>query len=166
MTYRLTVIVLLLASLAVHGCGVGGSRLTNGRAGSIGEDIDPFAFGDEFARETDSIEYSPTAEPINKPPSETAAHQSAEPIRPSAGANVYGYRVQIGLFEDREQMERTAEQARSVQDLPVYVEYEAPFYRVRIGDFTTRESAEDYVRFMKEKGFVDALWVMSKIQLQ
>jgi len=80
-------------------------------------------------------------------------------------AKVYGYRIQIGIDEDKDRMEKLAERARMETDLRVYLEYEAPFYRVRVGDFRTRDEAERYIRILKSKGFKDSLWVMSEIEI-
>jgi len=59
-----------------------------------------------------------------------------------------------------------ADYARSKVDLKVYVVYEVPFYRVRLGDFQTRTEAEKHVKILKEMGFKESLWIPSKINIQ
>ena len=36
-------------------------------------------------------------------------------------------------------------------ELPVYLTYEQPYYRLRVGDFRNRVEAEKYVRLIKPK---------------
>ena len=78
-------------------------------------------------------------------------------------SSIYGYRVQIGIFDNQESAERLRRSARSKADLNVYVEFDTPFYRVRVGDFTTKADAEKYVKILKDKGFQESLWVIKKI---
>jgi cell division septation protein DedD len=58
-----------------------------------------------------------------------------------------GFRVQIFASSSLEKAETVARQARTVFSESVYVEYSAPLYRVRVGDFSTKEQALE----MKEK---------------
>jgi len=52
-----------------------------------------------------------------------------------------GYRVQIFASSSLEKAEDIARQARAVFTEQVYVEYSAPLYRVRVGDFLSKEEA-------------------------
>ncbi|MFC1528833.1 SPOR domain-containing protein [Candidatus Latescibacterota bacterium] len=45
----------------------------------------------------------------------------------------------------------------------VYLEFETPFYRLQVGDFTTKADAEKHVKILKDKGFKESLWVITKI---
>ena len=76
-----------------------------------------------------------------------------------------GYRIQIGVFDNREDAQETADNAASQLGLPVYVEYKAPFFRVTLGDFKAREEAEKLIADVKNGGFGDARWVPSNINV-
>ena len=80
--------------------------------------------------------------------------------------NVMGYRVQIGAFENKDNAEKLQKTASSKFDFPVYIEYQAPFFRVRMGNFKEKSEAEIYIRLLKYEGFSDARWVPSYINIQ
>jgi hypothetical protein len=75
----------------------------------------------------------PAAEPYVPPQPET-------PVM--APQKVYGFRVQIFASSTRDGAERVAGDARAVFSEPVYVEYIAPYYKVRVGDLLTAEDVE------------------------
>jgi cell division protein FtsN len=72
--------------------------------------------------------------------------------------------VQIGIFEERKSADKCREEALSKVSLNVYIEFEAPFYRVRVGDFKDKKEAEKYVKVMQENGFKGAFWVIKNIR--
>ena len=82
-------------------------------------------------------------------------------------SNIYGYRIQIGLFEDinKSDADRMADYARSRVDVNVYIEFEAPFYRVQIGDFTKKNDAEYYLKILKRNNFKDVLLIRTTINI-
>jgi cell division septation protein DedD len=96
---------------------------------------------------------------------DTKRSQQSNDRRRVAETTGSGYRVQIGIDDNKERMENLVQYARSRVDYPVYLEFEPPFYRVRVGDFRTREEAEQCVRRLKSDGFENALWVMSAINV-
>jgi len=160
-------------------CGIAGKGPSGKRPGLEGEDLDPFDYSDEFGRVARSVrDLDVTSEGGTVPEDvsggtgdRSGGGEGGEAVpgtgRPDGGveAKVYGYRIQIGIDEDKDRMERLAERARTETDLRVYLEYEAPFYRVRVGNFRTRHEAEQYIRILKAKGFKDSLWVMSEIEV-
>ncbi|MDZ4806248.1 MAG: SPOR domain-containing protein [Candidatus Eisenbacteria bacterium] len=82
----------------------------------------------------------------------TLAPPAAVPIVPAIQL-VDGFRVQLfqsTLLRDAEQF-RDAAAARL--DRPIYVEYQAPVYRVRAGDFVTREDAETWRNGLAARGY-------------
>jgi cell division septation protein DedD len=177
--------VLLFSALIAGGMGCGaGSVSAPPQPVIVTGEIDPFEYGDEFAfrpkgiARNDSVEITPaepavpardvrkTAVPVSpdeKPSAVTpgAPGQTGGESAPAAGQRVY--RVQIGIFEERQSAERRAEEARLKVDQKVYVEFEPPFYRVRVGDFITRKEAEEYVRILQDYGFRGSFWVMKNI---
>jgi len=54
------------------------------------------------------------------------------------------YRVQIGAFYSAEGANRRKTRAISLFDKPIYIEYIAPYYKVRVGDFATETEAAIY----------------------
>ena len=54
------------------------------------------------------------------------------------------YRVQIGAFYDVSGANKRKARAVSLFDKAVYVEYIAPYYKVRIGDFASKAEAGNY----------------------
>lgn len=68
------------------------------------------------------------------------------------------YRVQI--FTSRLYAEASREKAiaEEIFNLPVYLDYEVPYYKLRVGDFTTRGEAEDMLPEIKAIGYHNA-WV-------
>lgn len=84
-----------------------------------------------------------------------------EPVKPAAPAG--GFRVQIGAFDRQEGAEQRAAQARFQFAEVVYVEYVYPYYKVRVGDCTTREEAEELRRKAISLGYHDAFIVPATI---
>lgn len=68
------------------------------------------------------------------------------------------YRVQI--FTSRLYAEAVRERALAdeIFNLPVYLDYEVPYYKLRVGDFVTRDEAENMVPEIKAIGYGNA-WV-------
>lgn len=68
------------------------------------------------------------------------------------------YRVQV--FTSRLYTEASREKtiAEEIFNLPVYLDYEVPYYKLRVGDFTTRGEAEDMLPEIKAIGYRNA-WV-------
>lgn len=86
------------------------------------------------------------------------------PPQPSP-SKVFGYRVQIlavdaskpGNKEKAEKFAKEAE-ARLKGEYKVYVEYIPPYYKVRVGDFISREEAERMKMRLRSLGYYDA-WI-------
>lgn len=77
-----------------------------------------------------------------------------------------GYRVQIGAYEKKSRADKVASMARNRLQENVYVEYIAPFYKVRAGDFTTRAKADQYKRNLISMGYKDAFLVETTIKME
>lgn len=54
------------------------------------------------------------------------------------------YRVQVGAFYSNAGANKRKARASSLFNKSVYVEYIAPYYKVRVGDFVTKSEAESY----------------------
>jgi cell division septation protein DedD len=83
-----------------------------------------------------------TEEPIVQPPPPREPYVPAEPKAPVSPQSIYGFRVQIFASNTEENANRVAEDARGAFNDRVYIEYVAPYYKVRVGDYLTREEIE------------------------
>jgi len=54
------------------------------------------------------------------------------------------YSVQIGAFYDNANAEKRKAMASSFLDQSIYIEYIAPYYKVRVGNFVTKAEATSY----------------------
>jgi cell division protein FtsN len=161
------------------GCGAGGVSRPQ-RHGMV-EELDPFHYGDEFETPSSGVDRRGLVEdmrkgnaspestrvgtgkpvPAVKPPTSERSLPSAPEETESRGEGAV-YRVQIGVFEDQKAAEARAAEARAKVSGNVYVEFEPPFYRVRVGDFKTRKDAESYVKILQNDGFRGAFWVLKQ----
>jgi len=180
MNTRLPVSVIVVAAVSMIILGCSGAVTRKGNQVNPADTIDPFDYGDEFIQviserdgiqrtgdgsglgEKTSDETSPSLN--NRTDYETTAPSGEQGL--ASQGNALGYRIQIGAYENKDNAEKAAQAVRSKIDLPVYIIYQAPFYRVRVGDFTEKGQAERYVRLIREQGFQDARWVPTQINTQ
>jgi len=73
------------------------------------------------------------------------------------------YRIQV--FTSRLYVEANQERllAEEIFSLPVYLDFEVPYYKVRVGDFATREEAEKILPEMTRIGYSET-WVARVVQ--
>jgi len=78
---------------------------------------------------------------------------------PVSGGFYEAYRIQ--LFTSKEQGPAFKEMtvAREVFDREVTLDYEVPYYKVRVGEFPDRNRAEEYLGAAREAGYKNA-WVV------
>ena len=79
-------------------------------------------------------------------------------ITPAPASQTPGYRVQIFASSDRARAESAAADARQRFVEPVYIEFEAPLYKVRVGDCATRHEADTLKEKAGTQGY-DGAWV-------
>jgi len=85
------------------------------------------------------------------------------PVAPSrAPASVLGFRVQIFASSTENNADRVAADARSAFNR-VYVDYIAPYYKVRVGDCMTREEAEVMKNKARTRGYRGAFIIETMI---
>ena len=79
------------------------------------------------------------------------------------GKMVSGYRVQIHSFRDRAAAIKAQRQVKDrVKEFPieVHLEKETSYYKIRVGDFTSKSDADRLARILKaQKGYPD-VWVV------
>ncbi len=77
--------------------------------------------------------------------------------------NNQAFRVQLftsKLYGEAQQAVRVAEE---IFDQPVVVDYEVPYFKVRVGSFADRETAEEYQQKAKGAGYTNAWVVMVNV---
>ena len=88
---------------------------------------------------------------------------SAPPVR--RPTTVSGYRVQIFSASSHQAAEQALARARELfTGEDVYVEFEPPFFKVRVGDFRTRKEAESFVGVAKKQGYDNAFPAETQIK--
>jgi len=109
------------------------------------EDFDPLSLND------DEINFSGF--------SDTAATATESPASPSGSRQTSGFRVQIFAGADEQSARMVEEEARGEFDARVYLSYDPPNYKVRLGDFSERNEADKIRQDAYRKGYRDA-WVV------
>jgi hypothetical protein len=87
------------------------------------------------------------------------AEDLAGPERPGVAR---GYRVQIFLSDDLREASRVMAEARERFEQEVYLEYDAPYYKVRVGDCPTEGQGEKLLQVARRLGYPDA-WLVRTI---
>lgn len=74
-----------------------------------------------------------------------------------------GYRIQLIASSSIEAMRDKKKEVESKLRLSAYISYDPPFYKLYVGDFISRRSAEKARVKIERKGYPDAWIVKSKI---
>lgn len=69
------------------------------------------------------------------------------------------YRIQIFASKFPEEAQKLADSLESSFNEPTSIDYETPYYKVRLGNFSTLPQAESFLRKIRRKGFPQA-WVV------
>jgi hypothetical protein len=80
--------------------------------------------------------------------------------------NNQAFRVQIftsKLYGEARQMMTIAEE---IFDRIVFLDYEVPYFKVRVGNFALREEAEDYLPKVKTAGYTNAWLVLVNVAVK
>jgi len=76
------------------------------------------------------------------------------------------YRVQIYTSRLLNEARRELAIAEEIFNFPVHLDYEVPYYKLRVGDFETREEAEDVISEIKAIGYRNAWVARVKLRIQ
>jgi hypothetical protein len=79
---------------------------------------------------------------------------------------VDGFRIQIYSGNDHAVARIFENKLKNLYDMNVYFLYEAPFYKVRIGNFEDRNSAARFGMDLRKNGFRDAWVVKSPVTVE
>lgn len=127
---------------------------------TMDESFDPLSLNDEdisFPRE-------PLPAPRRQLPKQSAGSTTQPPV--IENKKIDGFRVQIFSTKDLERATRAraiAEEQFRDLGLHCYLEFDSPYYKVRIGDFKTREEAEKYRAEIRSRGYPRAWIVKTQI---
>ena len=107
----------------------------------------------------------------NSSPGADETPLTTDPLRQSVNATrtqagIMGFRIHIGIFDKESEAKEFAKSTESKIDEKVYIVYEAPFFKVRVGDFTNMKEAEEYVKYLKSIGFKSSWWIRTTINTQ
>jgi cell division septation protein DedD len=100
-----------------------------------------------------------------RPRDEAPAPAETEARVPDPRSFVAGWRVQLAAYSSLVDADVRAREARAKFTEPVYVEYEPPFYKVRVGDFLGRPEAESMATRARAEGYQGA-WVVDTLVLK
>lgn len=95
-------------------------------------------------------------------PDLTAAARDSARTDSTAGP-IEVFRVEIFTSRLYGEANRELAIAREIFSLPIHVDYEVPYYRLRVGDFPTRTEAERMVEGIRSIGYPNA-WVARAIK--
>lgn len=91
----------------------------------------------------------------------------------AANSTMSGFRVQIFMEIGNEAVDHANVVKKEFEELypelPIYLSYEQPYYRLRVGDFRNRVEAEKYLRILKPQysvAFVTADIINPPVKLE
>jgi hypothetical protein len=161
MRFQRQFVGLLLLALFVSACGgravVKDRGEGEGRAGleaMMNEDFDPLTLQD------DDIELEGPRQRIEAGWLDALMAAKKDTI---AEQEVEGYRVQLFMSEDPQQAREVRDEALLKFDHEVYLIYDAPRWKVRVGDFLSFTEAEKVQQQAQAMGFRDAWVVRTKV---
>ena len=77
---------------------------------------------------------------------------------------VEGFRVQLLATRDRFSAEKFQSELEQIYNKKIYIIFEAPNYKVRIGDFIDRQRAEIVRKDLSKNGYPSAWIIRTKIE--
>lgn len=81
------------------------------------------------------------------------------PEAAAVASEIIGYRIQIFQTESAQEARNVQQDAFLRLDIDAYVSYDNPYYKVRIGDFTSRYDAEEFLDSLEGRGYKSA-WIV------
>ncbi len=156
------ILLILILSLSILSCA--SSRKTTDETeaqpegSSYDESFDPLTLKD------DDIEIKGPEVREDKTESKTPEKDTLEPMMREA----QGFRVQILATKNIETATRIEQEAKgvfSMHDHKTYLVFEPPLYKVRIGDVTDRQEAENIREMAREFGYREAFVVRTKVNV-
>ncbi len=76
-----------------------------------------------------------------------------------------GYRVQVQISDDYLVIDSIKTEIQKIlPNLPQYVIYEPPFYKLRIGDFDSKSQANKYLNILEKNGYITSRIIIDKLE--
>jgi hypothetical protein len=123
------------------------------------ESFDPLTLND------DDINFQKVSDDSNNK-LETSVTLPSEEVRELENKLIDGFRIQVLSTKDLEKAttakQMVLEHLQSL-NLEAYMDFDSPYYKIRIGDFLNREEAEDFLGLVKVGGYPTAWIVPSKV---
>ena len=155
---------LVLIVLTLAGCG--SSKKVNPvlddnpspvSAGMLDESFDPLSLGDEDVRfpEGGTVSAGEMSSAGDTPPPANTSRRMVD-----------GFRIQLFAAKDIERVtvEKKEAEFLFLQDgVGVYIEFDSPMYKLRIGDCVDREAANQLRELAKSRGYASAWIVKTKV---
>lgn len=79
---------------------------------------------------------------------------------------IFGFRVQLYSTSDYYEAMAVRDEAGTKLGDDIYVDYEQPYYKVRAGNFTDRQKAEEARSLAKSFGYTDAWIIQTNVLLK
>ncbi|UCG62838.1 MAG: SPOR domain-containing protein [Candidatus Zixiibacteriota bacterium] len=76
------------------------------------------------------------------------------------------YRIQLFTAKVYGEANLARQVAEEIFDRPVFMDYEVPYFKVRVGSFADRDEAEEYLMRAKAAGYTDAWVVMVNVRVK
>ena len=76
------------------------------------------------------------------------------------------FRVQLATTKVYGEARREVLVAEEIFDRPVHLDYEVPYYKVRVGSFRSRDAAEEYQQRARSAGYSNAWVVLVNIDIK
>lgn len=159
-----TILFISLTSLLFLSCGSGSQKTSvTGDSPKANNQEAAQWFNPNNLEENDiSIEKKKPVKVADKP--ETLDTEFVSEVETETKANeiISGFRIQLRASKDSKKMRRALNEAKSFfnpRGYEVYLVYESPMYKLRVGDTTDRKRADKLLTLSKENGYRDA-WVV------
>jgi hypothetical protein len=93
---------------------------------------------------------------------------ASTPVEIEQTDTTYGqaFRVQLATSKVYGEARREVRVAEEIFDRPVYLDYEVPYYKVRVGSFRSRDDAEEYQQRARSAGYENAWVVLVNVQIK
>lgn len=107
-----------------------------------------------------------TQDRVPRRPDSLATRDANESLSPTAAETVQGFRVQVySSTEIDAARAKKAEFEAAFPDEWFYLDYQAPTYKLRVGNFLTRFEAERFARTLTDQGYREA-WTVPETVLR
>lgn len=149
-----SMLLMMISALLLAGCGGTKESTTDDRAAS---EAAIRAYESRF-QPSDHDPLKPrTQDRVPRRPDSLATRDANESLSTTAAETVQGFRVQVySSTEIDAARAKKAEFEAAFPDEWFYLDYQAPTYKLRVGNFLTRFEAERFARMLTDQGYREA----------